>query len=130
MSAETVRRRNRLALLLLLLVLAFVLGFGAGVPFGAEQCSRADTGDLTVQVVDENGDPIQNAKVSIDGGQQQPVTGANAKTTFGGVAYGDHSVEVQAPGYVTSTTTVQVDEPSESVTVTLNSEAPSNVCEH
>jgi hypothetical protein len=116
------------------LAIGFVLVFLLGVIVGLLLCgilpisgSPEGTGDLTVYVEDANGDSINHAQVSLDGGSSQPVTGGDASRTFDNVPYGQHEVSASAAGYQSNTTQVIVDEQNEEVTIVLGaSEDPSD----
>jgi|GEM_PF-3102451 len=68
-----------------------------------------NTGAITGKVVDEQGNPIQGATVSINGTQLTAQTDAEGNYTFDAIAWGEYELVAVAQGYQDATVTVTVD---------------------
>lgn len=104
-----------------LMLLLLVLVFGFGLVLGSYVCSFGDLGDITVNVVDGDNNPINQATVTLEGGSSNNV-GSGGAYTYEDVEYGTYDVTASAPNYESKTVSVTVDEATETITIVLQSE--------
>ncbi|MCK4266887.1 MAG: carboxypeptidase regulatory-like domain-containing protein, partial [Thermoplasmata archaeon] len=74
--------------------------------FTTRSAEPTETGSIEGSVVDENGDPVIGATVTIEG--YSTTTDANGDYSFTDVPVGDYTVRVEKSGYETTTTTATV----------------------
>lgn len=103
-------RRNHLLFVLLALLVAAPLA----APLGAQDW--VGRGRAHGEIVDEEGNPIQGAKVTLhlpnrpDAGPEPEVTKKNGRWAFGGLTGGDWTVVIEKEGYITSEGSFRVNE--------------------
>jgi Bacterial Ig domain/Carboxypeptidase regulatory-like domain len=91
----------------------------------------AQSGTLTVTVTNSTGTPLASVNVVVrdatTGARYFGVTSAAGTAEFASLAYGDYSVSARARGYRASSTSVVVDTPSETATLSLNARTSKHV---
>ncbi|MEC5425987.1 carboxypeptidase regulatory-like domain-containing protein [Virgibacillus sp. C22-A2] len=89
----------------------------------------ASLGELTGVVEDESGDPIQGARITVDGEGASTQTNDQGRYTLG-VGIGEHQVNVTAIGYEPVQETVQVEEIGDSVELNFTLERSEQMTLH
>jgi len=113
------------------LAFLFLLVFFFGMVFGCLICSGTDSGDLLVNVVDEDGDAVNGAKVTLGTGEQGNV-GGNGQITFEDLPFSDDLSITAEKGQLQNSTVVDFNTDGQSVTIILDDEGeqdPSKVSE-
>jgi hypothetical protein len=109
----------------------FLVVFLSGVAFGCLLCSETDSGDLLVNVVDEDGNAVNGAKVTLGTGEQGNV-GGNGQITFEDLPFTDDLSITAEKGQLQNSTVVDFNTDGQSVTIVLENEDeqdPSKVSE-
>jgi hypothetical protein len=113
------------------LAFLFLLVFFLGVAFGCLLCSETDSGDLLVNVVDEDGNAVNGAKVTLGTGEKGNV-GGNGQITFEDLPFTDDLSITAEKGQAQNSTVVDFNTDGQSVTIILEDEDeqdPSKVSE-
>lgn len=90
---------------------------------------EGQVGDISVSVVDEDGNTVANADVSVydKGEPYEGTTGTAGGCTIKNVPYGDYTIEAVADGYEFTVEQITVNQSEQSRTLVLKSSVDDNV---
>ena len=94
-----------------------------------EPTEEGQVGDISVSVVDEDGNTVANADVSVydKGEPYEGTTGTAGGCTIKNVPYGDYTIEAVADGYEFTVEQITVNQSEQSRTLVLKSSVDDNV---